>query len=140
MTIEKSNKVSWPRIILGSLLVTVLALFHFNLLLQGQYLGIGFIVLLAGSIYLSRRKTTKEELKHFQYKTASILSFLLPVSAMIYSFVFAGMAVQSETSEAAQAGAAIGSAIGGSIVIVLSFIIGLSLGIVFHLMSRPKKG
>lgn len=139
MTTEKSNKASWIRIILGSLIVSILALFHFNFLFQGQYSGVGFLIALALTIYLSKRKGTKEVVKHFQYKTASILSFLLPVSALIYSSVFTGTAVNSATSEAEQAGAAIGGAIGGGIVIVLSFIIGISLGIVFHLMSRTKK-
>jgi len=139
MTTEKSNKTSWIRIMLGSLLVAILASIHFNFLSQGQYVGTGFLIVLALTIFLSKKKESKEIVKHFQYKTASILSFLLPISAIIYSFVFTGLAVQGEASDAAQAGAAIGGAIGGGIVIFLSFIVGLSLGIVFYLMGKTKK-
>lgn len=135
-----THKSSWARKIIGSLFIAILASFHANLLFQNSNATlIGFFLVLALSIYYSNKKGDKEEVVHLQYKTLSILSFLLPVSAIIFTLVFTGSAVGEETSEAAKAGAAIGSAIGGGIIIVITFIAGLSLGIVFHLLARKKR-
>lgn len=127
------------RIVLGSFLCAFLAYFHFNFLLQGN--GAGWLMLVVFGLCFWKSKTLKvrDAVKHFQFKTASILSFLLPVSAMIYSFVFTGMAVEGAGSEAEQVGSAIGGLIGGGIVIGLSFVVGLSLGITFYILSRKKK-
>lgn len=95
--------------------------------------------MLALVIYYSNKKSIKEEVVHLQYKTLSILSFLLPISAIIYTFVFTGSVVSQQTTEASKAGAAIGGAIGGGIIIFLTFIAGLVLGIVFHLMAKKKR-
>lgn len=137
---DTPKKASWARKIIGSLMIAILACFHASLIFQnGNAVLIGFFLVLSLSIYYSNKESVKEKVIHMQYKTLSILSFLLPVSAIIYTFVFAGSAVGEQTSEAAKAGAAIGSAVGGGIVIVLAFIIGLVLGIVFHLMSKKNK-
>lgn len=136
---ENSHKIPWGRVILGSLLVAIIAMFHINFLTLGSGGSYGFFLSLVLMIYLSQKKATKEIIKHFQYKTASILSFLLPVSAIIYSVAFTGKAVSETTGSATQAGTAIGSFIGGSIMTVFAFIIGISLGIAFHLMSKTKK-
>lgn len=135
-----AHKASWARKIIVSLFIAILASFHANLIFQNSnVILIGFFLVLALSIYYSNKENEKEEVVHFQYKTLSILSFLLPVSAIIYTLVFAGSAVGEETSEAAKAGVAIGSAIGGGIIIVITFIAGISLGIVFYLLSRKKR-
>jgi hypothetical protein len=137
MTTEK-RKASLFRVILGSLLIAILALVHSNFLLQGNGLGITFLIVLIATFYFSKKQKNKEDVKHLQYQTASILSFLLPVSAMIYTFVFAGKAIQGAESEAEEAGAAIGSFLGGGVLIFFLFLIGLSLGIVFYILSRKK--
>ncbi len=133
------HDASMMRIILGSFLSAFLAYFHFNFLLQGN--GAGWLILLVFGLCLWKSKAlkTKDAVKHFHFKTASILSFLLPVSAMVYSFVLTGMAVEGAGSEAEQVGSAIGGLIGGGIMVGLSFVIGLSLGITFYILSRKKK-
>lgn len=137
---DKTQNKPWGRIILGSLVVSLLAAFHINLLFQGNGFGIGFIVSLILMIFLSQRKVKKEEIKEFQWKTASILSFLLPVTAIVYSFVFTGMAVSEAGSNTyTQAGTAIGGFIGGGVVTVMAFILGISLGIVFYILSKKSK-
>lgn len=136
---ENSSKLSWGRIIFGSLLVAIIAGFEVNLLTVGTGFAYGFFLSLILMLYLSQKKEKKEAIKHFQYKTASILCFFMPLSAIIYSFAFSAQAVSGNDSGAYKAGAAVGSFIGGGIVTVVAFIIGLSLGIVFHLMSKPKK-
>lgn len=135
---KNSNNLPWFRIIFGSLLVSIIASFHFNFLFQGNGLFYGFLAVFALLIYLSYKKNNKEEIRQFQNKTASILCFLLPVSAIIFSFVFTGNAVIQNQDPAFQAGSAVGGFIGGSIVTFFSFIVGLSLGIVFYLLSKPK--
>lgn len=128
------------RKILGSLLIAVLGLLHLNFIVNiPTVTWIGFFLILALAIWKSGKEETKIDLKHFQYKTASILSFLLPLSAIIFSMVFAGKSVMDAGSEAEQAGAAIGSAIGGFAIVAVAFVFGLMLGIVFHLMSKTKK-
>lgn len=136
---EQAQKASKARVILGSLLVAILGYFHFSFLFQGNGAGIAMLLLLALMIYLSFKKERKEMVKHFQYKTASILSFLLPVSAIIFSFIFGGTQITQAEQGVGQAGAALGSVIGGSLIIGLSFVFGLSLGIAFYLMSNKQR-
>lgn len=134
-----TQNASTLRLILGSLLLGVLAYFHFNFLLQGKASGWLMLVVIVGVFWISKQKEKKALVQKFQYKTASILSFLLPVSAFIYSVVFTDGAVRDAGSEAEQAGTAIGSVIGGGIVVGISFIVGLSLGITLYIMSRKGK-
>ena len=135
---DKSIKRPWIRILSGSLLVALIAMFHINFLTLGNGTWWGFLVSLIFMIYLSWKKVQKESIKHFQCKTASILSFLLPISAIIYSIAFTETMVAKTNSGAAQTGTAIGGFIGGGIVTVFAFIIGISLGIVFHLLSKKS--
>lgn len=139
MIMTAKTHASVLRLVLGSLLIAILGATHWNFLFMANGTGIGFILMAVLAYYLAKKKETKSLVKHFQYRTASILSFLLPVSAMIFSFVFTGTAIQSTANEAEQAGAAIGGAIGGTFVVVIMFVIGLSLGIVFYLLSRKGK-
>lgn len=133
---EKTQKLPWFGLILRALLIAAIGAMHVNLLFLGNGIGYGFFIILALIIYLSYRKKQSEIIRRFQYKTASILSFLLPISAIIYAFTFTGRATVQASGEAAKAGTAIGGFIGGGIVIFIMFIISLSLGIVFHLLSK----
>ena len=122
-----------------SLLTAILAIFHINFLIQNTTaIWIGFLLVSGVMIYKSYKLEIKEAVKHFQYKTLSILSFLLPVSAALYAFVFTSKAVTSSSNEFEQAGSALGGMIGGGILIFFTFLIGMSLGITFFLMSRKK--
>lgn len=133
------KKASWLRKIIGSLLVAIFAMIHLNFIVQNSTaVSLGFVAVLVFMIYKSNIVSLKPKVQHLQYKTLSILSFLLPISAIIYTFIFTSKALQETTSEAEAAGTAIGSAIGGTLVIGLTFVLGLSFGIVFYLMGRKK--
>lgn len=133
------NTTPWGRIIFGSLIVALIATFHVNLLTLGNSAGWGFLVLFILTVFLSYKKTNKEDIKEFQWKTASILSFLLPITSLIFSAIFTSKSVLAAGSNAAQTGSAIGGFIGGGIVTVMAFIIGIPLGIVFYILSKNSK-
>lgn len=61
--------------------------------------------------------------------------FLFPLSAIILSFAFSAKSVTGADSGAAQAGAAIGSAIGGVFVVGLAFVLGITGGIIMHVVA-----
>jgi len=130
------QKNSVIRLIWGSLLISFFGMIHVNFLTLGSLAGISFLVLFALAYFFGMKKDSKVDLKRFHYKTASILSFLLPISAFIYGIMFTNNAMQSATDEIGRAGAATGGAIGSTLIVVLSFIFGLSFGIAFYLMSK----
>ena len=122
-----------------SLLTAIIAAFHFNFFIRnGSVVLVGFVLVLVYMIWKSGKVKVVHEVKHFQYKTLSILSFLLPVSAIIYTLIFTGTAVSNSGNEYEQAGSAIGGLIGGGIVTFFAFVVGLSLGITFHILSKKS--
>jgi hypothetical protein len=135
--IERIN-ASTSRLVLGSILIWVLGYFHLALISQGHYAGWLSLIVLGLAFWRAKSKGSQEAVKHFQYKTASILSFLLPVSALLYGFVFTGVAVSTAGSEAEQVGSAIGGMIGSGILIFFAFIIGISLGITFLVLGKKS--
>lgn len=64
-----------------------------------------------------------------------IAFFLLPVSSIIFAFVIGIQAIGTADSGAEQAGAAIGTAIGGVFIVGLMLVIGLVGGIILHLIA-----
>ena len=68
------------------------------------------------------------------FRSTEIGFFLLPLSAIILMIMLGSQAV-STTNGAAQAGAAIGIAIGGTLAVGLGFVIGLFGGLIMHLIS-----
>lgn len=129
----------WIRIIFGSLIVALIAMFHVNFLTIGNGAGWGFLISFILIVFLSFKKKESAEIREFQWKTASILSFLLPITAIIFSFIFTGKAVSEAGSSASQTGSVIGGFIGGGVVTLMAFIIGISLGIVFYILSKKSK-
>ena len=71
------------------------------------------------------------------FRVSEIGAFLLPISALVMTFVIGGKAVgELNGQEAAQAGAAIGTAIGGMFAVGIAFVFGLFGGIIFHLLAN----
>lgn len=71
------------------------------------------------------------------FRVSEIGAFLLPISALVMTFVIGGKAVgELGGQEAAQAGAAIGTAIGGMFAVGIAFVFGLFGGIILHLLAN----
>lgn len=71
------------------------------------------------------------------FRVSEIGAFLLPISALVMTFVIGGKAVgELSGQEAAQAGAAIGTAIGGMFAVGIAFVFGLFGGIILHLLAN----
>jgi hypothetical protein len=137
---NETKKASYFRIFIGSLVIAFFFNVHAGLIIPNSTANIVvFVVALVLFIYLAVKKPLLGSVKYLQYKTLSVLSFLFPVSSVIFSVVLADKAVGQAGSGAEQAGVAIGSALGGGIVVFISFVVGLSLGIVFYLMSRKNR-
>lgn len=122
------------KIFLGSALVATLGAINASLVFQVGAL-IPWLIIFAWvfwSVYFRKIEDGRRRV----FKWASILSFFLPVSALLYAFVFAGNVISQTSSEAEQAGAAIGSVVGGGLVVGVAVVFGFSLGIVFYLLGR----
>lgn len=90
----------------------------------------GFIFFLAIPVlgYLLYRRPTTKAMFGGMFYWLSIEAFLLPVMFLLFTVVFA---TQETASGAEQAGAAIG----GTLMMIVSFIIGIPLGIALYLVS-----
>lgn len=100
-----------------------------------KILGIAFLVLWALCIWLVLRIEDKAKIISQLLRTAEIGLFLLPISALVLTFVM-GSQVVSSTEGAAQAGAAIGVGIAGMMAVVLGFIIGVAGGVIMHILAK----
>lgn len=79
--------------------------------------------------YLMYRQPNKKAMASSTFFWLGIESFLVPLAAIFYT---ASYSAQETTTAAEQAGAAIG----GGIVTIMAFVIGIPIGIVFYLLSR----
>ena len=66
----------------------------------------------------------------------SIAAFVLPVAMVAYTVIYAHGAIATEETEVARSSAAIGTAIGGSILIALATIFGLFTGIIGSMLAH----
>jgi len=101
-----------------------------------SYLGIAFLIIWALMIWSVYQFTEKNHIIERFFRLTEISFFLLPLLAIVFSFVLGSKAVSSTTNGFEQAGAALGTAIGGTFVVVLSFIIGLAGGVIMHLITN----
>lgn len=90
--------------------------------------GIVFIIALPIFGYLLYKRPTKKAMLGGMCFWLAVEAFLSPVVMLVYTAVFAA---QETTTEAGQAGAAIG----GTILMVIAFVVGIPLGIVLYLAS-----
>lgn len=101
-----------------------------------RHMGWGFLLLWLAAIWSGWRFTEKNHLLERLFRPTEIGFFLMPVSAIVLSFRFGASALESGNSGAAQAGAVIGNAIGGTFIVGIAFVIGIVGGIIFHLVAR----
>jgi hypothetical protein len=97
--------------------------------------GIAFFLIWALMIWSVWQLTEKNHVLERFFRQTEIAFFLLPISSIIFMFVFGAKAVSGTSNEFEQAGAAIGTAIGGTFVVGLAFVIGLLGGIIMHLIT-----
>lgn len=98
--------------------------------------GYAFVALWVFNILLVLNASKNRTLNEV-FRISEIGAFLLPISALVMTFVIGGKAVGGlNGQEAAQAGAAIGTAIGGVFVVGIAFVFGLFGGIIFHLLAN----
>lgn len=100
-----------------------------------KIIGIAFLVLWALLIWNVWKINNKYKILQNLLRISEIGFFLLPISALVLTFVIGSQAVNSTTG-AEQAGAAIGTAIGGTIAVGAGFIVGLFGGIIMHLLAN----
>lgn len=60
----------------------------------------------------------------------------MPISTIVLTFGLGSSAINSSSGAAEQAGAAIGTAIGGTLITVMAFIFGITGGIIFHIIAN----
>ncbi len=98
-------------------------------------MGLAFILLFVFVVWTSWSFESKNAVFERYFRLMEVAFFFMPISAIIMTFVLGAQAVSSTTSAGEQAGAAIGTAIGGTFVIVIACIVGLTMGIIMHLVS-----
>jgi hypothetical protein len=122
--------------ILLALLPAVIFWQNYAWMTLNSYLGIAFLIVWALMIWSAWRFTEKNHILERYFRLTEISFFLLPLSAIVFSFVLGSQAVSSTSNEFEQAGAALGTAIGGTFAVVLAFIIGLAGGVIMHLITN----
>jgi hypothetical protein len=123
------------RKILLALLPTLVFTQNYGMMTGNKALGLGFLAIWLVMIWSAWQLTEKYHINERLLRLTELGFFLLPISAVIYTFVIGARVVGSAGSDAQQAGAAIGTAIGGTVVIGLMFVVGLIGGIIMHLIT-----
>lgn len=100
-----------------------------------KLLGAAFLVLWAAMVWYVWDLQDKNAVLYKLLRATEIGFFLLPISAIVLTFIIGSTAINSSQNEFEQAGAAIGTAIGGAFAVGLGFVIGLSGGVIMHLIS-----
>lgn len=95
-----------------------------------------FLLLWALMIWSVYQLTEKNSIIERLLRLTEISFFLLPVSAIMLSFGFGIKAISSTTNGCELAGSMIGTAIVGTIIVVVSSIIGLAGGFIMHLIGN----
>lgn len=96
--------------------------------MPGAVGGLGFVIGIPAFTYIGyQRPTIKTAFGRLSFWTAIVL-FMSPLLLIVHTLIFAGGAEGS--AEAA------GAAIGGTILVIGAFVIGIPVGIGFYLLSR----
>ncbi|MDD3488113.1 MAG: hypothetical protein PHH35_02055 [Candidatus Pacebacteria bacterium] len=122
--------------ILLALLPALIFTQNYALMTLNTYLGWAFLIIWVLMIWSVWQFTEKNHIVERLFRSTEISFFLLPVSSLVFTFVLGSKAIISTTNEFEQVGAAFGTAIGGMFVIVLSFVIGLTGGVILHLIAN----
>jgi hypothetical protein len=122
--------------VLLALLPTLIFYQNYAWMTGNAYLGIGFIIIWILMIWNVHQFTEKNHILERFFRLTEISFFLLPVSALILTFIIGSRVLSSSVNEFEQAGGAIGTAIGGVFIIIIAFIIGVAGGIIMHLITK----
>ena len=122
--------------VLLALLPALIFMQNYAWMTLNAYLGTAFLIIWALMIWSVYQFSEKNHIIERFFRLTEISFFLLPLSAIVFSFVLGAKAVTSTTDGFEQAGAAIGTAIGGTFVVVLAFIIGIAGGVILHLITN----
>lgn len=101
-----------------------------------KVLGIAFLLFWILLVFNTWHLSNKHKVIATYFKATEIACFLLPIAALVLTFIVGAQAVSSTTNGAEQAGAAIGTAIGGVFVVGIGFVVGLFGGIIMHLLAK----
>ena len=101
-----------------------------------KVLGTAFLIFWMLLIFNTWHLTNKHKVIATYFKATEIACFLLPIAALVLTFIVGAHAVNNSSSGAEQAGAAIGTAIGGIFAVGIGFVIGLFGGIIMHLLAK----
>lgn len=132
---EKTSSQHVALKVLVALLPTLIFVQDYAWMTANSMIGIAFVVLLLVVIWAAWSFKDKNAILERYFRLTEVGFFLMPISALILTFALGSQVIGSSADGAAQAGAAIGTAIGGMFVIVLSFVIGIPAGIIMHLVA-----
>lgn len=132
---EKPSKKHVLLKLLVALLPTLIFLQNYSWMTANRMTGLAFVILFLAIVWTAWSFEDKNAVLERYFRLTEVGFFFLPLSALIMTFVLGAQAIGTSADGAAQAGAAIGTAIGGTLVIVLSFVIGIPAGIIMHLVS-----
>jgi hypothetical protein len=122
--------------ILLALFPAIILLQNYSWMTANNKVGISFLLIWGLLLWSVWRFEDKDLIFERYFRLSEIAFFLLPVSAIILTFVLGSQAINSSTNDFEQAGMAIGTAIGGTFIVIISFIIGIVGGIVMHLITK----
>lgn len=116
-----------------ALLPAVIFIQNYGWMTANAYLGWAFLIIWAVMIWSLLQLAEKNSILERVFRLAEIGFFLLPLSALIMTFVLGSKIEGGSSLE--QAGAAIGMAIGGAFVVGVGFAAGIAGGIIMHLVA-----
>lgn len=132
--IKVDNSYMFRKILLG-LLPAAVFWYNYSLMTTGQYSGLAFMILWGLCIWNVIDSKDSNFIMERHFRLTEVAFFLLPLSSLIFTFVIGAQAVGMTGDEFEQAGAAIGTAIGGTFVIFFNLLIGGVLGLVMHIIA-----
>jgi len=122
--------------ILLALFPAIVLLQNYSWMTANNKIGISFLLIWGLLLWSVWSFEDKDSIFERYFRLSEIAFFLLPVSAIILTFVLGSQVINSTTNDFEQAGMAIGTAIGGTFIVIISFIIGIIGGIVMHLITK----
>jgi len=122
--------------ILLALLPTLIFVQNYAWMTANKAVGIVFIILWAFIIFTAWSFTERNHIFERYFRLTEVGLFLMPLSGLIMTFVLGSQAMGSTTDELSQAGAAIGTAIGGTFIVGIAFVVGIPVGIIMHLVAN----
>lgn len=132
--IKVDNSYMFRKILLG-LLPACVFWYNYSLMTTGQYSGVAFLILWGLCIWNVIDSKDSNFVIERHLRLTEVAFFLLPLSSIVFTFVIGAQTVGMTGDEFEQAGAAIGTAIGGTFIILFNLLIGSVLGLIMHIFA-----